>query len=279
MKLGVWAEIVTGFMMPSCVCVLLLTSALAWSVPAWSADPSALKETLGKVQSDAESRAVEDLIDKLKGVSRKPDPPATAPAATPPPTAPATPPPAAASAPAPTPPPPPARPPSQPVPPASATAEPPSQVASPTVIDIPAAAPEIKPDEAVKRAERKQAPSIDLEIFFEYKSADITPQAATALTPLGRALSDARLAGDAFLIAGHSDGKGSAEYNLALSQKRAEAVRQFLVASFGIDGKKLVAKGMGLKHPKNAKDPLAAENRRVQIVNLSKNQGAGARQR
>jgi outer membrane protein OmpA-like peptidoglycan-associated protein len=241
---------------------------LAASTPAWSADPAALKETLGKVQSGAESKAVEDLIDKLKGVPRTPAPAAPAPAATPAP---------AASAPAPNPAPaaPSARPSPQPVPPASVAAEPPGQVASPAITEAPTTAP----DEAVRRAERKQAPSIDLEIFFDYKSAEITPRAAAALTPLGRALSDARLAGDLFLIAGHTDAKGSADYNLALSQKRAEAVRQYLIANFGIDGKKLVATGMGFKHLKNAKDELAAENRRVQIVNLSKDQGPTARQR
>jgi outer membrane protein OmpA-like peptidoglycan-associated protein len=272
MTLGVSERMAPGCMTPSRLCVLLLLGALGLSTAAWSADPAALKETLGKVQSDAESKAVEDLIDKLKGVSRKPASPAAAPA-----TPGAAPGPAAASAPASTPAPaaPSARPSPQPAAPATTAAEPPSQVASPVATEAPTTAP----DEAVRRAERKQAPSIDLEIFFEYKSAEITPRAAAALTPLGRALSDARLASDAFLIAGHSDAKGSAEYNLALSQKRAEAVRQFLIANFGIDGKKLVATGMGLKHLKNTKDPLAAENRRVQIVNLSKDQGPSARQR
>src|SRR5262249_47765874 len=156
---------------------------LALSAPAWGADPAQLKETLGKVQSGAESKAVEDLIDKLKGVSRKSPPPAAAPAA----------PGSAASAPAPSPAPPAsARPSPQPVPPAPPS--PPSQVPSPAITDAPTTAP----DEAVRRAERRQAPSIDLEIFFEYKSAEITPQAAAALTPLGRALGDARLAGDSF---------------------------------------------------------------------------------
>ena len=124
----------------------------------------------------------------------------------------------------------------------------------------------------MKRAALNTAPSVDLVIFFDYKSAEITPSAEAALTPLGRALSDARLAGDKFLIAGHTDAKGGAEYNLTLSRERAEAVRQFLIDKFGIDGAKLVATGMGFKHLKNAKQPLAAENRRVQIVNLSKDE-------
>ena len=153
---------------------------------------------------------------------------------------------------------------------------PPAVTATPAT-PTPAAA--TKPDDAVKRAAQKQAPSIDLEIFFDYDSAEITPRATAALTPLGRALSDARLASDAFLIAGHSDAKGRADYNLALSQKRAESVRQHLIVNYGIDGARLVATGMGSKHLKNAKKPLAAENRRVQIVNLSKDEAAKGGQR
>ena len=53
---------------------------------------------------------------------------------------------------------------------------------------------------------------------------------------------------------------------------RAEAVRRFLVANFGIDQKRLVARGFGFAHPKNGGAPLSPENRRVQIVNLSKDE-------
>jgi outer membrane protein OmpA-like peptidoglycan-associated protein len=114
----------------------------------------------------------------------------------------------------------------------------PPKVASPTTptptpppeVKPPEIKPAIKPDEAIRRAETKEAPSVDLEIFFGYKSAEITPQAMTILNTLGRALSDARLADDAFLIAGHTDAKGGAAYNLELSQRRAESVRQFPIA-------------------------------------------------
>jgi outer membrane protein OmpA-like peptidoglycan-associated protein len=254
------------FAPPSCLAMLVV--GLAFGQPANAADPPTLKDTLGKVQSDAETKAVEDLIDKLKGVSRKTAP--AAPAPLPAATAPAPP---AAAAPAPAAPPPVVAAPSPPAPtgPATTTSPfepPPARVATP-----PAPEPETtKPDDAVRRAALNTAPSVDLEVFFDYKSIDITPAAAAALTPLGRALSDARLSGDRFLIAGHTDIKGGAAYNLDLSRQRAEAVRQFLIDKFGIDGAKLVANGMGSKHLKNPKQPLAAENRRVQIVNLSKDQ-------
>ncbi len=122
---------------------------------------------------------------------------------------------------------------------------------------------------AVERAERKQLPSVDLEVLFEFDSAKMTTAAIEALTPLGRALSDERLADGQFLIAGHTDGKGKTSYNRELSQRRAEAVREFLVANFKIDGSRLVAQGFGESRLKNPQQPRAAENRRVQIVNVA----------
>jgi len=218
-------------------------------------DKPNLKDVLGRVQSESETKAVEDLVDKLKGTARKPAKPsesAPAPAASP----------GAAATPAPA------------SSPEMGKEQP--QVASPSSPTpgsaSPEAKPELKPDDAVRRAEAKEAPSIDLEIYFDYKSAEVTPKAVAVLDTLGRALSDARLADDSFLIAGHTDAKGGAAYNLELSQRRAQAVRQFLIANFKVDAQRLVAKGYGLQRLKTPNDPLAAANRRVQIVNLSKDQ-------
>jgi len=229
--------------------LLLLSGGLILAVPrgcgpASAADPASLKETLGRVQSESDTKAVEKLIDKLKGGTRTSPPSATSPAA------PAQPPGERAATQS-TPPPAP----EPKVPPPAADAQPP--------------APPAKAGDPIERARLEQAPSIDLEIFFAYKSEEITPQAAAALAPLGRALSDPRLAGDSFLIAGHTDAKGGPEYNLALSQRRAEAVRQYLIDTFHLDATKLIAKGMGSTRLKST-DPLAPENRRVEIVNLSK---------
>ena len=63
--------------------------------------------------------------------------------------------------------------------------------------------------------------------------------------------------------------KGGADYNLRLSQQRAEAVRDFLVRQFAIEPKRLVAKGFGQRHLKDQQNPLDAKNRRVQIVNFT----------
>jgi len=235
----------------------LLAVALVASQPALPGDTPSLKDFLGRTQTQTERRAVEDLIQKLQGGPSKPAPAAPGPASTsPPPAASATPPPAAASAPA------------SPNPPATS-------VTSPKPAPVPpekaaASAPTVTPQAAVESADKKERPSVDLEIFFEYDEARVTPRAASTLATLGRALADSRLAADAFLIAGHTDAKGGDDYNLALSERRAESVRQFLIDNFKIAPDKLVAKGFGRQHLKNAKQPLAGENRRVQIVNLSK---------
>lgn len=113
----------------------------------------------------------------------------------------------------------------------------------------------------------KTSPQIDLTINFDYDSAQVKPQSIGALVQLGRALSSDDLKNGIFLINGHTDGAGGADYNQDLSQRRAEAVKKILVEQFGIKPTALVAVGFGFSQLKNASDPLAAENRRVQIVN------------
>ncbi|MCU0967990.1 MAG: OmpA family protein [Rubrivivax sp.] len=65
-------------------------------------------------------------------------------------------------------------------------------------------------------------------------------------------------------IEGHADASGSAAGNMTLSQRRAEAVRDYLV-SLGADPSILQPVGLGANAPKNSRDPFAAENRRVEI--------------
>jgi outer membrane protein OmpA-like peptidoglycan-associated protein len=110
-------------------------------------------------------------------------------------------------------------------------------------------------------------PKIDLEITFDYNSAVVSAQAQPVLQALGGALSRADLKGTVFLINGHTDGKGGDQFNQDLSERRAEAVKRELVKLFHLPDNTLVAVGFGKSKLKNEADPLAAENRRVQIVN------------
>jgi outer membrane protein OmpA-like peptidoglycan-associated protein len=114
----------------------------------------------------------------------------------------------------------------------------------------------------------KERPSVDVEIKFDYRSAIVGPAAVPSLTALGKALTRPELKGSTFFVAGHTDAKGSVPYNQSLSEKRADAVKRYLVDRFQIPASSLIAVGYGKSKLKNESDPLAPENRRAQIVNV-----------
>lgn len=123
-------------------------------------------------------------------------------------------------------------------------------------------------EERSKAAEiAKARPNIDLEITFDYNSDVIGPRAVPTLVSLGTALRSGELKGSVFLLAGHTDAKGDDDYNLTLSERRADAVRRFLVEKFSMPSENLIAIGYGKTQLKNTADPFGGENRRVQIVN------------
>ncbi|MES2167902.1 MAG: OmpA family protein [Pseudomonadota bacterium] len=125
-------------------------------------------------------------------------------------------------------------------------------------------------DERTQIAEiARDKPAIDLEILFEYNSADISPKAMPALAALGKALSRQDLKGSVFFINGHTDAAGGADYNQLLSQRRANSVRRVLVEQYRLVPDTLIAAGFGKEQLKNPANPLGQENRRVQIVNTT----------
>jgi outer membrane protein OmpA-like peptidoglycan-associated protein len=113
----------------------------------------------------------------------------------------------------------------------------------------------------------KKRPSIDLEVNFDYNSDNIGSEAVPQVTALGEALASPELKGGTFIVAGHTDAKGSDTYNQGLSERRAEAVRRFLAEKYGIDASNLVTVGYGKTQLKNPAGPFASENRRVQVIN------------
>ena len=115
----------------------------------------------------------------------------------------------------------------------------------------------------------KAPPSISLLVHFAFDSAELDNESLLTLNALGRALSSAQLRGQAIEIVGHTDAKGGAEYNDALSQRRAAAVVGYIVRHFGLDGSRIALRGMGERQPFNADDPTAAVNRRVEIRNVT----------
>ena len=104
-------------------------------------------------------------------------------------------------------------------------------------------------------------------IQFTFGSAQITPESSETLRNLGNALNRELVDQKSFLIEGHTDAAGSPEVNTALSRRRADAVRDYLVHEMGVSQSRLQAVGKGSSDPANSADPYAAENRRVVVIN------------
>jgi outer membrane protein OmpA-like peptidoglycan-associated protein len=115
----------------------------------------------------------------------------------------------------------------------------------------------------------KDKPKIDLEITFDYNSANISGKAQPAVQALGKALSSADLKGSTFVVAGHTDAVGGEAYNQDLSERRADSIKRYLVDKFGIAGADLVTVGYGKSKPKDPNAPMDPSNRRVQVVNMA----------
>ena len=105
-------------------------------------------------------------------------------------------------------------------------------------------------------------------IYFETGSADIKPQSYGTLKELADLLiktQDMKVK-----IVGHTDSDGSTDLNMALSRKRAEAVKSHLENEFGITANRLTFDGKGASEPiSNNNSPEGkATNRRVEFIKM-----------
>jgi len=110
-------------------------------------------------------------------------------------------------------------------------------------------------------------PKIDLEIQFDYNSAEISKSSTEAVKQLGQALSDPSLRGSTFVVAGHTDGIGSDGFNQDLSERRADTIKRYLMQNYHIATADLITVGYGKTKLKDAQDPTDPINRRVQVIN------------
>jgi outer membrane protein OmpA-like peptidoglycan-associated protein len=112
-------------------------------------------------------------------------------------------------------------------------------------------------------------PTLDLVIYFDFNSANISSKSKASLDALGTALKDDSLKDAAIMVAGHTDAKGRADYNQSLSERRADAVRKYLNDRFAVPVGNFTVVGFGAERLKDNTSPYASVNRRVQIVNLT----------
>jgi OmpA family/Domain of unknown function (DUF4384) len=106
-------------------------------------------------------------------------------------------------------------------------------------------------------------------VQFVFNSADLTDWGRRQLDAVGNGMKDLRLASDRFMIEGHTDDVGTDEYNLRLSERRAQAVAQYL-SGLGVNRGRLKEAGVGKAGPSasGSTEQARAANRRVVIRRL-----------
>ncbi|HYG91835.1 MAG TPA: OmpA family protein [Azospirillum sp.] len=144
--------------------------------------------------------------------------------------------------------------------PAGPVAPPPAPAPPPVV-----AAPSAPTPAAV--VERKAAFLIN----FDFGSARIRAESQAVLDRVAAVMAAPGAEAVRFRIVGHTDDVGSDAGNLALSRRRAAAVKDYLVRVRRIAAARLDAAGMGKREPIDRANPRAPENRRVEIVALQAN--------
>jgi outer membrane protein OmpA-like peptidoglycan-associated protein len=105
-------------------------------------------------------------------------------------------------------------------------------------------------------------------IYFDFNKSNITQKGAFELDKLVKIMSDYPEMN--ILVKSHTDTKGTADYNLKLSERRAQATVQYVVSK-GIGKERLSAKGMGSAEPKincksNCSEEENAQNRRSEFL-------------
>lgn len=107
--------------------------------------------------------------------------------------------------------------------------------------------------------------SVALPITFEFGSAQLTPQGRNILITTASALNSQELVGMSFIVEGHTDVVGPDQKNLPLSQRRADAVKGFLVSQ-GVAAVRLATVGYGESRPIPNVVGTDGRQRRVEIV-------------
>lgn len=107
---------------------------------------------------------------------------------------------------------------------------------------------------------------LDGAVLFDLDSSDLRSEAEKALNALSTEIAAAGLT--SFTVIGHTDAQGSDEYNMTLSEDRAEAVRVYLQDRPNLAGANIAARGAGETEPaaSNDTDTGRANNRRVEII-------------
>jgi outer membrane protein OmpA-like peptidoglycan-associated protein len=126
-------------------------------------------------------------------------------------------------------------------------------------------------DLGAKVTEKEIVIELATDVLFDFDKYDLKPAAVGTLTTVADVLKEMGKA--PATIEGHTDGKGAKDYNQKLSDRRANAVRAWLIKQGGIETARLTSKGFGMTRPvapntkpNGSDDPEGRrKNRRVEI--------------
>jgi len=119
-------------------------------------------------------------------------------------------------------------------------------------------------------AELLALPHFNVDVKFNPDSPIIRPESYQTLGRIADALYDPAMSSYGFLIVGHTESTGKREYNLTLSQRRADSIRDVLVTTFKISAKRIQAVGLGEEQLLDGNHPTAAINQQVQVMTVRK---------
>ncbi|MRS01804.1 OmpA family protein [bacterium] len=108
--------------------------------------------------------------------------------------------------------------------------------------------------------------SMALNVEFDYDKSDVKPQYHDAIEKLAVFMKE--YPDTTTVIEGHADNRGNYEYNIKLSERRADSVRSYLVEKFGIEPSRISTKGYGYTKPIASNDTEAGrqKNRRIEAT-------------
>lgn len=117
-------------------------------------------------------------------------------------------------------------------------------------------------------AQQQQTGRVDLRLAFASGSSELSAADQARVQAFAEALKRPQLANVRVRIEGHTDSVGGRTVNLSLSQRRAQAVADFLVRQ-GIAAERLEVRGFGYERPLPGRRASSGENRRVEAVRIS----------
>jgi len=109
---------------------------------------------------------------------------------------------------------------------------------------------------------------VDMRVYFAFDTAVLRPEGEEALDELAQAMMSDEMRDDDFVLEGHTDAVGTRKYNQGLSERRAAAVREYLMKSGGIQSSRLSTVGYGKDRLLDPANPKGGTNRRVRVVRV-----------